>query len=153
MRILDAVLEAAVGGVMLAAVLLNFANVVARYVFFRPIVSAEEILQYMNVWMVMLGAATITRGNQHLRMDVLPRLLPARIQRALDRLITGLTLALTGYVIVQAFRVIAILYGSGQQSVAAGIPVVLMYASIPLGFGCSLLFLVQNLRGPSNVRP
>ena len=50
-------------GVMITAVLLNFANVVGRYVLLQPIVVAEEVLQFMNVWVVMLGAATITRSK------------------------------------------------------------------------------------------
>ena len=36
-----------------------------------------------------------------------------------------------------------------QRSVTAGIPMALMYASMPLGFGCGLLFLVARLRAPA----
>jgi C4-dicarboxylate transporter DctQ subunit len=143
---LQAGLEAAVCGVMITAVLLNFANVVGRYVFFQPIVVAEEVLQFMNVWVVMLGAATITRENRHLHVDVLYRGLSPALRRTIDLLTTLLALALTVYVIAQAFRVMAILHASGQRSVAAGIPMALMYAAMPLGFGCGVLFLLHRLR-------
>src|SRR5438105_6378583 len=81
---LRAVLEAVVGGVMVAAVFLNAANVVARYVFLRPIVPAEEILQYMNVWIVLLGLATITRDGRHLQMDVGYQLMSPAIRGVTD---------------------------------------------------------------------
>ena len=144
--VLQVGLEAAVGSVMIAAVLLNFANVVGRYLLFRPIVAAEEILQLMNVWVVMLGAATITRENRHLQVDVLYRALPPALRRASDRLATVLALALTAYVIVQAFRVMAVLHASDHRSVAAGIPMAFMYAAMPVGFGCGALFLLRRLR-------
>ena len=152
LRLLGAALEAAVGGVMMTAVLLNFSNVVARYVFFRPIVAAEEVLQLMNVWVVMLGAATITGDNRHLSMDALYRLMPRGLRRTVDALTAILTLGLTAYVMVQAVRVMMVLSASGQRSVTAGIPMALMYASIPLGFGCGLLFLVARLRAPTAER-
>ena len=146
LRALQVGLEAAVGGVMIAAVFLNFANVVARYLLLRPIVGAEEILQYMNVWVVMLGAATIMRENRHLRMDALYQVVPPALRWAIDVLTTVLELTLTAYVIAQAFRVMAILYASGQRSVIAGIPMALMYAALPLGFGCGVVFLLARLR-------
>jgi TRAP-type C4-dicarboxylate transport system permease small subunit len=137
-------LEFVVGGIMMAAVFLNAANVVARYVFFRPIVPAEEILQYMNVWIVLLGLATITRDGRHLQMDVVYQLMGPRLRRAADAVSLGLELGASAYVIVQAGRAMEILYASGQTSVTAGIPVVLMYAALPVGFGCSVLFLLAR---------
>lgn len=144
--VLKAGLEAAVGAVMIGAVLLNFGNVVARYVFLRPFAPAEEILQFMDVWIVMLGAATITREHRHLQMDVLYRALSPSLRRASDLLSAVLTLVLTGYVIVQALRIMLLLHGSGTRSVAASLPMALMYASMPLGFGCGALFLAARLR-------
>lgn len=154
---LRAGLEAVVGGVMVAAVFLNAANVVARYVFFRPIVPAEEVLQYMNVWIVLLGMATITRDARHLQMDVVYQLLPPALRRATDAFSLLLELAVSVYVIAQAWRAITILHASGQTSVTAGIPVALMYAALPIGFGCSALFLLARCgalaRGQATTTP
>jgi len=141
---LRAALEIVVGAIMITAVFLNFANVVARYVFFRPIVPAEEILQYMNVWIVVLGLATITRDGRHLQMDVVYQLMGPRLRRIADGVSLLLELAVSLYVIVQAGRAIEILHTSGQTSVTAGIPVALMYAALPIGFGCSALFLIAR---------
>ena len=69
---------------MLAAIGVNFANVVARYVFLRPFPWAEETMQFLAVWLVMLGAAVITRNREHLRMDALLVGVPSRVRRGLE---------------------------------------------------------------------
>jgi TRAP-type C4-dicarboxylate transport system permease small subunit len=143
---LRAGLEGAVGAVMLAAVLLNLANVIARYVFSSPIAAAEEILQFMDVWVVMLGAAVIVREHRHLNMDLLHQAMPPAWRRRVDRVVTVVEVALALYVIAQAGRIIALLHGNGIRSVTAGIPLALMYLSMPLGFGCGVIFLLARLR-------
>ena len=67
----------------IAAVCLNFANVVGRYGFGRSIAAADEIQIYIMVFMAFLGAAVVSWRRQHLRMDVLVRFLPARLRTAL----------------------------------------------------------------------
>jgi len=51
---------------MLVAVALNAANIVGRYVFFRPIASAEEIMLFLLVGTVFLGNAMVGfEGKQY----------------------------------------------------------------------------------------
>ncbi len=73
-----------VGSLMLGAVLLNFANVVGRYLFRSPFVWAEEIMQFMHIWAVMLGAAIVTRSGIHLKMDAAYNLVPRPARRIVD---------------------------------------------------------------------
>ena len=79
-----ATIRAALGALILAGVALNFANVVGRYVFWKPIIWAEEILVFIMVWCVMLGATLVTWENQHLRMDAVYHLAPPRLRRWLN---------------------------------------------------------------------
>lgn len=60
------VIRAVLGALILAGVGINFANVVGRYVFLKPIIWAEEVLVFIMVWCVMLGATLVTWENQHL---------------------------------------------------------------------------------------
>jgi len=140
-------LQFVVGSVMLGGVLINFANVVARYLFLRPFVWAEEVMQFLNIWVVMLGAAVITRNGTHLKMDAVYNLIPARARRALDALTNLLILAVSAYVIAQALQMIQMLAATGQRSVIARFPMNLMYAAIPVGFGSGILFLLLWLWG------
>ncbi len=130
-----------VGGLMLAAVLVNFANVVGRYVFAKPFVWGEEVMQFMNVWSVMLGAAVITCNGAHLRMDAFYNRASRGVRRVLDILTNLLAIAVYLYVIYQSLQMIRMLASTGQRSVIARIPMNLMYAVIPLGFGFGALFL------------
>src|ERR1700689_1447237 len=69
---------------MLIAVALNFANIVGRYVFFRPIASAEEIMLFLMVGTVFLGNAIVGFEGKQLRMDVILHALPPALRRAFD---------------------------------------------------------------------
>lgn len=140
-------LQFVVGTVMIGGVLINFANVVARYLFLRPFVWAEEVMQFLNIWVVMLGAAVITRNGTHLKMDAVYNLIPARARHVLDALTNLLILAVSAYVIVQALQMIQMLAATGQRSVIARFPMNLMYAAIPVGFGSGILFLLLWLWG------
>ena len=62
-------LRGMIGCLMLLAVSLNCANVVGRYVFLKPCVWAEEVMQFMHLWIVMLGATVLTSQGTHLKMD------------------------------------------------------------------------------------
>ncbi|MBI3076828.1 MAG: TRAP transporter small permease [Deltaproteobacteria bacterium] len=135
-------LRAAVGALMVSAVLLNFANVIGRYVFARPFIWAEEVMQFLNVWAVMLGAAVITRDRTHLRMDAFYTLLSRPARRAVDAFINLLAVAVSAYVIVQSLAMIRMLALTGQRSVIARLPMAVIYLSVPLGFALGGYFVV-----------
>ena len=82
MRAILNVIRAVLGALIFAGVALNFANVVGRYVFFKPIIWAEEVLVFIMIWCVMLGATVVTWENQHLRMDAVYHLAATDAERA-----------------------------------------------------------------------
>lgn len=135
---------------MIGAVLINFANVVGRYLFLRPFIWAEEIMQFLNIWVVMLGAAVVTRNGAHLKMDAVYSLVPPPARRVLDALTNVVALAVSLYVIVQSIQMIRMLAATGQRSVIARLPMNVMYTAIPLGFGLTILFLLLRFRNGSD---
>lgn len=145
------------GAVLLAAVLLNFVNVAMRYLFLRPIIWAEEVMQFATIWMVLLGAAVVTWQGTHLKMEVLYDLSPARARQAISLLIAVVTLLLSLFIIYQAFQMIEALQRNNQHSVAARIPLAQMYLAIPLGFALGIVALVIRMwdlaRGGEGRRP
>jgi len=142
---LERLLRFVIGAIMIAAVALNFANVVARYVFLSPFIWAEETMQFLNVWAVLLGAAVVTRRNLHLKMDALYGAVPPTVRRVLDAVSVVLAVAVAFYVIAQSLDMIRMLSATGQRSVIARVPMDLMYLAIPLGFGSGALFLILRL--------
>jgi C4-dicarboxylate transporter DctQ subunit len=145
MAVLARILRGVVGALMLGAVGVNLANIVGRYVFARPFIWAEEIMQFLDVWAVMLGAAVITREASHLRMDALHHLASPRVRRALDLFADVVAFAVVAYVAVQSVDMIRMLTRTAQRSVIAGVPMNLMYAAVVVGFGGGAVFLVARL--------
>ena len=140
--ILIRALRFVIGLLMIAAVTVNFANVVGRYLFSKPFIWAEESMQFMHIWVVMLGAAILTSHGTHLKMDAVYILALPRLRRVLDVLTNLLGIAVSLYIIVQATQMIQMLTANGQRSVIGRIPMNLMYSAIPLGFGCGVLLLL-----------
>lgn len=139
-------IRAVLGVLILAGVALNFANVVGRYVFFAPIIWAEEVLVFVMVWCVMLGATLVTWENQHLRMDAVRHLTPPRVRRWLDVAGTLAFLLAGAFVLVQSLRVFLLAAGTGQRSVVAEVPMVVPFAAIPASFAIIVGMLVWRFR-------
>lgn len=140
--ILIRALRFVIGVLIISAVLINFANVVGRYVFRRPFIWSDEVMQFMHIWFVMLGAAVLTSHGTHLKMDAVYILASPRIRRALDVFTNLLGIAVSLYVILYSAQMIQMLAATGQRSVIGRIPMDLMYAAIPLGFGSGVVLLL-----------
>ena len=52
--------RAIIGTMILVGILINVANVIGRYLFLEPIIWAEEIMIYIMVWTVFIGAILVT---------------------------------------------------------------------------------------------
>lgn len=145
------VIRALLGIFILAGVVLNFANVVGRYVFWRPIIWAEEILVFLMIWCVMLGATLVTWENAHLRMDAVYQLGSPRVRRWLNLVSTLAFLVAGVFVLVQSTRVVALVASTGQRSVVAEVPMVIPYGAIPVSF--ALIVAIVIWRGRVLLRP
>jgi TRAP-type C4-dicarboxylate transport system permease small subunit len=125
---------------------LNFANVVGRYLFSSPIMSAEEILTYCMIWCIFLGAVLVTWEGRHLRMDLLFLVLPPMVRRWLSVVSLVVVAVVCLMVAVASVEVVALIGRNGENSVVAGIPMVIPYFVLPLGFGLMSLAIVVRFR-------
>jgi TRAP-type C4-dicarboxylate transport system permease small subunit len=125
----------AIGLILLAAVAINFANIVGRYVFLAPLPWAEEVLSFLVIWGVAFGASAVTYDRRHLAMDLFSAGFSPLLRRVLDALILGTMIGLCGFACVQGWKIVAIMAGNGQVSVTAGIPMTIPYFSFVIGFG------------------
>ena len=140
------IIRAVLGTLILAGVALNFANVVGRYVFFAPIIWAEEVLVFIMIWCVMLGATLVTWDNQHLRMDAVHHLSPPRVRRWLNLLTTLAFVGAAAFVLTQSIRILLLAARTGQRSVVADLPMVIPFAAIPLSFAIIVGMLIRRFR-------
>jgi len=115
------VIEVMLALAFIFAVLLNFANVVGRYLLGLSLLGADEVQIFIMVAMTFLGAAVVTRRNLHLRMDVLVRFLPAPVRVALRVAEQVLLAVLAGFVLTQSYFYARQMWRIGRTSDMAGI--------------------------------
>lgn len=140
------IIRAILGSLILAGVGLNFANVVGRYVFLRPIIWAEEVLVFIMIWCVLLGATLVTWEGRHLRMEVLYNIAPAPLRWWLRLFTTLVFLAVALFVLVASAAVVRLIARTGQVSVVAEIPMVIPYSAIPVSFALIVVLLAWRFR-------
>src|SRR5947208_3593988 len=80
-----AILGVAASAVLLAMMFLTFVDVVARYIFSRPVRGAFEVTELMLVVLIFAGLPLVSWADEHALMDFIDRLLGARAQRLLVR--------------------------------------------------------------------
>ena len=51
-----------------AEIMLLFTGVIARYVFRKPLIVADELSSVLFLWLAMMGAAVALHRNAHMRM-------------------------------------------------------------------------------------
>ncbi len=132
-------------GTIIFTSLLLFVNVVLRYVFMKPIYWAEELVRYLMVWLIFIGASQVTSWGGHVGVDILPRFLSKR---------GNLILAFAVNVVCIAFCIVLAYYSFGQMlrvknaqqvSPALEIPMWLAYAAIPAGSVLMLIRYIQQI--------
>lgn len=133
-----------------AAVALNFANVIARYVFNDAMLGADEVQIYIMVALAFLGAAVVSWHGRHLRMDVIARALPRRMQAALRAAEIVLVAVLAGFTAVQSSYYAEQMRALDRMSDNAGIPMWIPHGMVALGFG--LIALIAIWRGIGGIR-
>jgi TRAP-type C4-dicarboxylate transport system permease small subunit len=90
----DAVLGIAASAILFALMSLTFVDVLARYVFNRPIRGAFEVTELLLVVLIFAGLPLVSFSNEHAVMDFIDRLLGGRALRALERAVQAVSAAL-----------------------------------------------------------
>ena len=134
------------GSLIFLGIGINFANVLGRYVFFRPIVWAEEILAYIMIWCVSIGAILVTWEGRHIKMDLIAVHIPPPWNRIVNGLVALGLLLVCVFVIRQSWTVVSMMLETGQQSMIARLPMGLVHAAILVGFSGMLVALLLRLR-------
>ena len=73
-----------IGVAILVGIAINVANVIGRYFFLEPIIWAEEIMIYIMVWTVFIGAILVSFEGQHLKMDFFSIMLPSPFKEIIN---------------------------------------------------------------------
>jgi TRAP-type C4-dicarboxylate transport system permease small subunit len=105
----DAALGVAASAILMSMMCLTFVDVVARYVFNRPLRGGFEITELLLLVLIFAGLPLVSHADEHVTMDFIDRLLPERGRRALARavhvLVAALMFFMTWQVWIKAGRI------------------------------------------------
>ena len=108
-RRVDAVLGIAASALLLAMMALTFVDVVARYLFNRPIRGAFEVTELLLLVLIFAGLPLVSHGDEHVTMDFIDRMLPPRavavLIRAVHAMVAAVFFFLTWQMIIKANRI------------------------------------------------
>jgi TRAP-type C4-dicarboxylate transport system permease small subunit len=129
---------------LLGSVVINFVNIIGRYVFSVSIPWAEEIMLFLMVGCVFTGCCAVAWQGRHIRMDVLLLALPPKLRAFFDLLSDLVLIAAAITVTAFAYPVITQLAAFDERSEAADFPLVIPQSMIPIGY--SLMALLVAIR-------
>jgi TRAP-type C4-dicarboxylate transport system permease small subunit len=135
-----------IGTLLFLAIGINLANVIGRYGFGGAVFWAEEVMIYMVIWSVFLGAVAITYCGEHINMDLFSSRFRGVWRVLLNTLITALFLLGSAFVVFQSYRVVSLHFRGGTVSVAAGVPMYIPHSALLIGFGLMILAVLFRLR-------
>jgi len=138
-------IELALAVAFIMAVILNFTNVVGRYLFGISFLASDEVQVFIMVGMTFLGAAVVTRRHEHLRMDVLVQFMPDVVRLALRIAEQLLLIVLAGFILSKSYFYATQMLRIGRASDMAGIPMWIPHGSVALGFALILLIAAWRL--------
>jgi len=89
----DALLGIGAAAILLAMMLLTVVDVIARYVFSRPVRGAFEVTELMLVVLIFAGLPLVSFSEEHAVMDFIDRVTGVRGQRVLRRAVEAASAA------------------------------------------------------------
>jgi len=127
---------------------LVFVNVITRYVFNFSIIWAEEVSQYLMIWIAYLGAGLALREGRHVAVEMLQDRLPTALGRRLRMAVGGLVLIFLGVVTVLGFQFAVFVWN--QETPVLNISLGIPSLAIPIGallFAAHLVLMFRNYVG------
>lgn len=132
---------------LIAAILLDFINVVGRYTGGFSILGIDEAEIYILIWVAFLGAVAVTWRGQHLRMDVFLEALPIPVKQTVIVVEMAVMFVITGFVGVQSYNYVSKLFALGSVSDILGIPTWIPHTAVCVSlFAMAAIVLVRGIQ-------
>jgi TRAP-type C4-dicarboxylate transport system permease small subunit len=129
---------------LIVAVLLNVVNVVGRYLTGVTLTGGDEIEIYILIWIAFLNAAVVSWRRSHLRMDLIVKAMPPRLQVVVGVAEAVVTVVLTGFVAWQSFLYVQRIYSLGAVSDLARLPTWIPHSAVFVGFALMAVVAIIN---------
>ncbi len=150
MRILTAVLDfserlltALCAAGFMVMFVLGVATVFFRFVVERSLTFPDELIRYLFVWMVMLGAAIAYRRGIHAAITMFTMALPAQIQRVV--MVIATLIALVFFLVLLRQGIALTIVVMPQISPALEVSMSWVYGAIPVGGAFLMIYGLELL--------
>ena len=135
----------AASAVLIAMVATVFLQVVGRAGLAHPPIWTEELSRWLFVWMVFLGLPEVERKQAHLQVELLPTLMPAKLQMIVSMLIDAVLVLLMGQLVWVGFKTVMRTLHAAAVTMPTSDAV--LYAAFPIA-GVFIIFRVlQRMAG------
>lgn len=104
---------------------------------------AEELCRYIFVWCGGLGISYATKTESHLRLDVIPNLIP-KLKKPYEIIADLALLTFACYMLKPGLNVISVLLKTGQVSAAMKVPMAYVYLAVLLGCILTVVRLIEK---------
>lgn len=143
LRFLNKLLAAVTASAMAAIVLIVFANVALRYIANTGLTWSEEIAVNLFVWVIFLGAILAGLDGLHIKVDILTKQLPRKIQKIFLAISSLCVLFALGVLIVGGIDVVKVTHGN--VSAATGIPFSYISSALVVCAVCLVVVTLYNV--------
>ncbi|MEZ5649888.1 MAG: TRAP transporter small permease [Burkholderiaceae bacterium] len=138
------------GTFIITSVTVNFASILARYVFQAPIHWAEDVITYLMMWSVFIGAAVVVYDERHLNMDLLYTIFPLKWKAAL-RIISSVGMVIVLCIVIpQSWEIASMIFTTDQRTAVSGFPLIVPHSALLVGF--SLMAVAALYRVFTSIR-
>jgi C4-dicarboxylate transporter DctQ subunit len=137
--------RALIAAILVISVLLNFANVILRKFFAHPIVGAEEVMNFLMVAVVFLGAGVVAFDNTHINMEILIDRFPKPIGTAFRSFAQLAAIVIAVVLISLGLPIIMQLKQFNELSQAANVPLWIPQLMVPIGLALLALGALARL--------
>jgi len=122
-------------------------DVFCRYVLLDPMLGTEEVVRYLQIFMTFFGLAAVVRLKSHINLDILSDLQFFK-RREVNLRVLGMIVELIGVLICiflarLSYNFFHLGFSAGV-SAAAGIPLVIPYSFLLLGFSLASVHHAVN---------
>ncbi len=115
---------------ILLIVLLTAAQVFSRYILKNPLGWTEELVRFVFIWSIFMGAVIASKNRQHIRVETFHKYLSNSVNTFIEIFVNISIVIFFIYIIPPAFRYA--LYAYHIKSTASEISMFFVYISLPL---------------------
>lgn len=144
LRVLDHFEEIVLVPAFAVMLIINFGNVLGRFVFHTSWAFTEELCLVSFVYVTFFGASLAVRRHQHLGFDLIYEASSKTIRMILDSIILLVVLALMYVMVRYGIEVGNNQAKFGSTTPALHIPMIYCNACVPIGGICIAMRSIQN---------